>query len=65
MAHGRNTTVVSIRFTDSVCAIIKRRADKAGMTMGDWIKLKVIQGQHIHSVNANDEGVGDASDVNS
>jgi predicted DNA binding CopG/RHH family protein len=49
MAKGRNTTVVSVRLPDSVYTIIKRRAEKRGMAVGDWIKKVIVDHQHIRA----------------
>lgn len=47
MAKGRNTTVVAVRIPDSVYTIIKRRAGKRGLSVGDWLKKVIIYDQKI------------------
>jgi predicted DNA binding CopG/RHH family protein len=41
MAHGRNTTVVSIRVSDSVYTMIKKDADKLGLTIQEYVKKRL------------------------
>lgn len=41
MAHGRNSTVISVRVSDSVYAIIKRDAEKLGLNIQDYVKKRL------------------------
>jgi predicted DNA binding CopG/RHH family protein len=41
MAHGRNSTVISIRVSDSVYAMLKKDAGKLGLNIQDYIKKRL------------------------
>lgn len=43
MAHGRNTTVVAIRVSDSVYTMLGKRGNRRGLSVGDYIKYELTR----------------------
>ena len=41
MAKGRNTKVIGVRVPDSVNTRIKALADKQGLTVSEWCKVRL------------------------
>jgi len=41
MAHGRNSTIISLRVPDSVYAIVKHDADEMGLNIQDYVKNRL------------------------
>jgi len=44
MAHGRNTTVVAIRISDSVYTMLQKRAIRKGLSVGDYVRWDITCG---------------------
>ena len=51
MSKGRGTTVIGIRLPDDIVLTLQDRADKQGLSVGEYIKIQILKSLN-QSVNA-------------